>query len=168
MLRGNVMKKNIYKCTLGVLSVILIVFILYTKTSSIKYPLDDCVTYFDDEARYQLIEIYDYYIQDLKTEQSIFKNVTSYAFYNNTFYVEFNEFKGYDGEPHHDNSVYERLYGTYNIIDDEKYIHTRIEDFDEIAKSIFNNNKIMIRLTPGKNTFVKQISQLIPLKYRKR
>lgn len=166
MLRGSDMKKFLKYCII-VLSLALVIFAVYPQKTSVKYSLDNCVTYFDDEARYQLIEIKDYYIQDAKVGSSIFANVTRYGFYENILYVEFDEFRGYAGEPHRNNSIYEHLYGTYDIVDEKKVIYKKIEDFDKATRTIFRNNKIMVELNSNKNAFEKWISELIPLKYRK-
>lgn len=159
---------QIIRCGVVMIAAAIVSLVMFFQDDSVEYPLYDCVTYFDDEARYQLIEIQDYYIQDVKQGNTIFTNVTAYAFYENILYVEFNEFMGYDGEPRRDNEVYKRLYGTYNIIDESKVIHDKIEDFDEDVISVFRDDKMMIKLNSDRSGFERWISEFIPLKYRKR
>lgn len=144
-----------------------ITVMIHQYNHQLKYSLDDCVTYFDVEARYQLIEIKDYHIQDKKLDMTLFTNVVRYGFYENVLYVEFDEFKGYNGEPHHDNALYERLYGTYDIITEERNIYNSKENICESSKNIFADNHIMVDLNSEKSILRKWILELIPLKYRK-
>lgn len=164
---GDKHMKRIMRYSIIIILSVIITFAVFFQNGSVKYPLDDCVTYFDDEARYQLMEIKDYHIQDLKKGSTIFTNVTGYAFYENVLYVEFNEFIGYDGESKYSNAQYEHLYGTYSLVNEEKVTHSTIDEFDTEAQSIFHNKKIMVRLDPNKSRWIRWLSEFIPLKYRK-
>lgn len=149
--------KKVLKCSIIIIAIVIvcIAVIIQQYKHPLKYSLDDCVTYFDDEARYQLVEIKDYHIQDLKKGSTIFTNVTAYAFYENVLYVEFNEFIGYDGEPQYSNALYEQRYGTYSLVNEEKVMHSTIEEFDSETQNIFHNKKIMVSLDPNKSQWLR-------------
>lgn len=166
------MTKNIRKLNVvnmfSVIIVILYAINLFFFNSNIKYNLDDCVTYFDEEARIQLIEIGDYFVQDKKTNKTLFSNIIKYAFVNDVLYVEFNEFIGYLGEPHHDNAIYVSKYGIYDAKSERIVINNKLCDFDKNIQNIFNNQKMMIELNPNRNFLKRHFSKLIPKKIRKK
>lgn len=65
------------------------------------------------------------------------------------------------------NALYERLYGTYDIITEERNIYNSKENICESSKNIFADNHIMVDLNSEKSNLKTWISELIPLKYRK-
>lgn len=166
----NIQKKYIILSTIILIAVATIVYIiiLFHLNLNIKYNLDDCVTYFDNEARYQLIEIDNYFIVDKKKETTLFTNVTKYAFQDEILYVEFNEFAGYSGEAHHDNEIHICMYGIYNLHDESKVVVKDITDFSKKNQSIFNNEEVMIKLDSNINSWNKHFSELIPSRLRKK
>lgn len=166
ILRGDIVKK--YLAYIFAFIFVLLIVILFVNKSNVKYSLDDCVTYFDEEGRYQLIEIEDYFIVDKKDGVSLFPCVTQYAFHENIVYAQYNEFIGYSGEPHNNTKMYACRYGTFDVVKGEKKVVKRIEEFPTEVQNIFNDNDIMIRLNPDKNNFERWIMNFIPTKYRKR
>lgn len=157
--------KKVVRYSIIIAACVTVFLAMLFQNNSVKYPLDDCIIYFDDEARYQLIDINNYHIQDVKQGNTIFTNVTGYAFCENVLYVEFNEFVGYDGKPQHDNARYEHSYGTYNLITEEKVTHSKLDEFEPETQNIFHNKKVMNDLDTDKSRWAKRILKFIPLRY---
>ena len=146
------MKSKLIKFILIFSAILIVIFIALVSfhfvakgilNPDLEYNLDDCIDYFDPKGRFQVVYDADCFIVDKKKERSIFGPVIRYFFQDNVIYVEFDEFAGYSGEPHHDNEIHIRKYGTYDINSGHKIVVDSIDSFDTKTKEVFENKNKM-------------------------
>lgn len=118
----------------------------------IEYPLYDCVTYFDKDGRFQILDVGNtYYLKDALKEEIIGSNIKYYAIEGNDVYFIFQ----YDEEE----------YGSLNVISG-KYISTT--DKASMLKEYHFQKGKMYDLTERPNEFVEYFLKFVPIRVRRR
>ena len=140
------------------LCVAIIFVIFFCMKSNVKYPLHDCVTYFDGEARYQLVDVgKEYHIMDASKGKSLCSNVKYYLYQNDKLYL-----------------IYDKNIGEENCVPYYGVLDTTSDEFTETnllgnVETEFAYDKAdMIDLTKRQNPFIKWLTDFLPHKIRKR
>ena len=145
-----------------VLCIAVISIVIFFSEQKVKYPLNDCVTYFDDEARYQLVDVGDeYHILDASIGKSLCSNIKYYLQQNNKLYLIYDKAIGAENA----NEIYETHYGVLNTVSGE---FTETNSLSSVNKEFKYNTVEMIDLTKSQNYFVDWVTKFLPHKIRKR
>lgn len=158
--KGDGMKKNmkfLFPIYILVVSFVVIFFVGIFLDSKAKYPLYDCVTYFDNDARFQLIYVGGvYYLRDACKARSICSNIKYYAYKDEKVYVVYEDPMSVNGEV--------AYITTCSIL----YVNNGyFKKLDQTWDDIEIKEKDMIDLTKNRGPFIKFFLDLIPCRLRK-
>jgi len=158
------MKMNAYIKLLivFVLCITTISIIVFFTNNKVKYPLNDCVTYFDREARYQLVDVgNEYHILDASMGKSLCSNVKYYLHQDDTLYLIYDKSMGVENN----HEIYERNYGILVTISGE---YTETNSLSSVGDEFKYDKTDMIDLTKRQNSFVGWLTDFLPRKFRKK
>ena len=155
-------KTYVKALTILVLCIVLISVVGFFATSKVKYPLNDCVTYFDSEARYQLIDVgNEYHILDASMGKSLCSNVKYYLHQDDTLYLIYDKSIGVENN----HEIYERNYGILVTTSGE---YTETNSLSSVGDEFKYDKTDMIDLTKRQNSFVGWLTDFLPRKFRKK
>ena len=148
--------------TIFVFCIAVILIIVFFTEPKVKYPLNDCVTYFDSEARYQLVDVgNEYHILDASAGKSLCSNIKYYLYQNNELYLIYEKNIGVKNN----NKISEIYYGLIDTISGE---FTETNSLSDVYTKFAYNKADMIDLTKRKSSFVEWLTDFIPHKIRKK
>lgn len=142
--------------------VTVISIVLFFTEQKVKYSLNDCVTYFDGEARYQLVDVgNEYHILDASAGKSLCSNVKYYLYQDNKLYLIYEKAIGVENN----NEIFEIYYG---LLDTKLGKFTETNSLSDVDTEFAYNKDDMIDLTKRKNSFVEWLTDFFPRKIRKK
>lgn len=158
------MKFNIHVklLTILVFCIIVISVIVFFTEQKVEYPLNDCVAYFDSEARYQLVDVgNEYHILDASAGKSLCSNIKYYLYQDDELYLIYEKAIGVKNN----NEISEIYYG---LLDTKSGKFTETKSLSGVNAKFAYNKVDMIDLTKRQNSFVEWLTDFVSRKIRKK